>query len=105
VDTPTCFAILCLWNNTRKKQKTFKHYRNNLGSPFLTLFAFLHSEQSSTVFYSDEVSRVGTFFSDIHRNYVIYDSIPPSLIEAVVSAEDANFLGFKTELSQYLSMS
>ncbi|MDR0515906.1 MAG: penicillin-binding protein [Fibromonadaceae bacterium] len=45
----------------------------------------------SRVFYSDGVSVIGSFFDTNHRLYVPYDSIPQTLIDAIVSAEDANF--------------
>jgi membrane peptidoglycan carboxypeptidase len=49
----------------------------------------LHGE--SRVFYSDGTSVIGSFFDTNHRLYVPYDSIPQTLIDAIVSAEDANF--------------
>jgi membrane peptidoglycan carboxypeptidase len=45
----------------------------------------------SRVFYSDGVSVVGSFFDTNHRLYVPYDSIPQTLVDAIVSAEDAHF--------------
>ncbi|MBF0432677.1 MAG: transglycosylase domain-containing protein, partial [Fibrobacteria bacterium] len=47
--------------------------------------------KESTVYYRDKKSRIGTFFEDIHRDYISYDSIPTTLIHAVTSAEDKNF--------------
>jgi len=49
----------------------------------------LHGE--SRVFYSDGVTVIGSFFDTNHRLYVPYDSIPQTLIDAIVSAEDAKF--------------
>ncbi|MDR2581181.1 MAG: penicillin-binding protein [Fibromonadaceae bacterium] len=43
------------------------------------------------VFYSDGVSVVGSFFDTNRRLYVPYDSIPQTLIDAIISAEDAKF--------------
>ncbi len=47
--------------------------------------------RESTVYFSDRKTRVGTFFTDLHRDYVPYDSIPIVLINAVVAAEDKNY--------------
>ena len=47
--------------------------------------------KESVVYYSNEEDRVGTFFQGLHREYIPYSSIPPLLIDAVVSAEDKNF--------------
>jgi len=49
----------------------------------------LHGE--SRVFYSDGTTIIGSFFDTNHRLYVPYDSIPQTLIDAIVSAEDAAF--------------
>jgi penicillin-binding protein 1A len=51
--------------------------------------------KESTVFYSDGKTKVGTFFEGQHRDYVPYDSIPPLLVQALVSAEDHNFFTHK----------
>jgi len=45
----------------------------------------------SRVLYSDGVSVIGAFFDINHRLYVPYDSIPQTLIDAIVSAEDSKF--------------
>ncbi|GHV15428.1 hypothetical protein AGMMS49938_13640 [Fibrobacterales bacterium] len=45
----------------------------------------------SRVFYRDGNSVIGSFFDTNHRLYVPYDSIPQGLIDAIVSAEDADF--------------
>jgi len=45
----------------------------------------------SRVFYSDGVSVLGSFFDTNHRLYVPYDSIPQTLVDAIVSAEDSRF--------------
>jgi len=34
---------------------------------------------------------MGTFFQDTHRDYIVFDSIPEQLVQAIVSAEDKNF--------------
>ncbi len=47
--------------------------------------------RESVVYYSDGQTKVGTFFTGAHRDYVPHDSIPPRIIEALVSAEDRNF--------------
>src|SRR3954462_11312388 len=47
--------------------------------------------KESTVFYSDGKTKVGTFFEGQHRDYVPYDSIPKTIIEALVAAEDHNY--------------
>jgi len=43
------------------------------------------------VFYSDGATVIGSFFDTNHRLYVPYDSIPQTLIDAIVSAEDSKF--------------
>ncbi|MDR2594890.1 MAG: penicillin-binding protein [Fibromonadaceae bacterium] len=45
----------------------------------------------SRVLYSDGVSVIGAFFDINHRLYVPYDSIPQTLVDAIVSAEDSKF--------------
>ena len=45
----------------------------------------------SRVFYSDGTTVIGSFFDTNHRLYVPYDSIPQSLVDAIVSSEDARF--------------
>src|SRR5687768_16080648 len=47
--------------------------------------------KESTVYFSDGKTKVGTFFEGQHRDYVPYDSIPPILIDALVSAEDHGY--------------
>src|SRR6266849_9687316 len=47
--------------------------------------------RESVVYYADGQTMVGTFFAGAHRDYVPYDSIPPNLVEALVSAEDHNY--------------
>jgi penicillin-binding protein 1A len=47
--------------------------------------------KESTVYYSDGKSKVGTFFEGQHRDYVPYDSIPKTIIEALVAAEDHHY--------------
>jgi membrane peptidoglycan carboxypeptidase len=55
--------------------------------------AILSSE--SNVFYKDGKNKFGAFFNEDHRFYVKYDSLPQSLIDAVVAAEDANFFAHR----------
>jgi membrane peptidoglycan carboxypeptidase len=45
----------------------------------------------SRVLYSDGASVIGAFFDVNHRLYLPYDSIPQTLIDAIVSAEDSKF--------------
>jgi len=45
----------------------------------------------SRVFYSDGTTVIGSFFDTNHRLYVPFDSIPQTLIDAIVSAEDSRF--------------
>jgi penicillin-binding protein 1A len=47
--------------------------------------------KESTVYFADGKTKVGTFFEGQHRDYVPYDSIPKTIIEALVAAEDHNF--------------
>jgi len=49
----------------------------------------------SRVLYSDGATVIGSFFDTNHRLYVPYDSIPQTLIDAIVSAEDAKFWDHK----------
>ncbi len=57
------------------------------------IMAILSKE--STVYFSDGKTKVGTFYEGQHRDYVPYDSIPPILVQALVSAEDHNFFEHK----------
>jgi len=43
------------------------------------------------VFYRDGKTLHGAFFDANHRVYVPYDQIPPSIVNALVAAEDANY--------------
>ncbi len=47
--------------------------------------------KETVVYYSDGKTVMGSFFEDIHRDYVPFDSIPKTMIQAVISAEDKNF--------------
>ncbi len=47
--------------------------------------------RESVVYYSDEQTPMGSFFEGLHRDYVIYDSIPRYIIQALTAAEDKNF--------------
>lgn len=47
--------------------------------------------QESPVYYSDEETRIGVFFSDEHREYVPFEEIPPAYVVAIVAAEDGGF--------------
>lgn len=47
--------------------------------------------QESPVFYSDNVTKLGVFFDEAHRQYVRYDEIPGDFVDALVAAEDNRF--------------
>jgi penicillin-binding protein 1A len=47
--------------------------------------------KESTVYYSDGKTKVGTFFEGQHRDYVPFDSIPRTIVDALVAAEDHNY--------------
>ncbi|MEN8199868.1 MAG: transglycosylase domain-containing protein, partial [Thermodesulfobacteriota bacterium] len=47
--------------------------------------------KESPVFYSDGVSPLGVFFADAHRQYVDYEQIPQTFIDAIVASEDNRF--------------
>ena len=47
--------------------------------------------RESVVLYSDGKTKVGTFFEGAHRDYVVFDSIPRPIVDALVAAEDHNF--------------
>lgn len=47
--------------------------------------------RESPVFYSDGVSPLGAFFSEARRQYVEYQEIPESFVNALVAAEDNRF--------------
>jgi membrane peptidoglycan carboxypeptidase len=49
------------------------------------------SWQNSTVFYSDGTTPIGTF-GDIHRQVLTYNQIPKVVDDAVMAAEDRNFM-------------
>ncbi len=65
--------------------------RQNPGNTFTREGIMQILSRESTVYFSDGKNKVGTFFEGQHRDYVPYDSIPPALIDALVSAEDAQF--------------
>ncbi|PIE64970.1 MAG: glycosyl transferase family 51 [Desulfobacterales bacterium] len=47
--------------------------------------------KESPVYYHDGVSPLGVFFADAHRQYVEYQQIPASFINALIAAEDNRF--------------
>src|SRR5262245_21829516 len=47
--------------------------------------------RESVVYYADGKTPVGTFFADAHLDYVPFDSIPNTLVDALVAAEDRNY--------------
>lgn len=47
--------------------------------------------QESPVFYSDNVTKLGVFFDQAHRQYVRYGEIPGNFVNALVAAEDNRF--------------
>jgi len=47
--------------------------------------------KESPVFYSDAQTPLGVFFDDAHRQYVSYEQIPKSFVNALVASEDNRF--------------
>jgi membrane peptidoglycan carboxypeptidase len=47
--------------------------------------------RESPVYYSDGETPLGVFFNEAHRQYVDYQDIPESFINAIVAAEDNRF--------------
>jgi penicillin-binding protein 1A len=47
--------------------------------------------KESPVLYSDGVTPLGVFFDDAHRQYVSYEQIPESFVNALVASEDNRF--------------
>ena len=47
--------------------------------------------QEAPVYYRDGTTRLGVFFSEEHRQYVPYESIPDDFVNALVAAEDQDF--------------
>ncbi len=47
--------------------------------------------RESVVYYADGKTPVGNFFADAHRDYVPFDSIPRTIVDALVAAEDRNY--------------
>ncbi len=47
--------------------------------------------QESPVFYNDNVTKLGVFFDQSHRQYVNYAEIPSDFVNALVAAEDNRF--------------
>jgi membrane peptidoglycan carboxypeptidase len=45
----------------------------------------------SPVYYSDGQNKIGVFFQEAHRQYIQYDEIPKTFVNAIVAAEDNNF--------------
>ncbi|WP_136805720.1 transglycosylase domain-containing protein [Desulfosediminicola flagellatus] len=47
--------------------------------------------KESPVFYRDNVTKLGVFFDQAHRQYVRYGDIPVSFVDALIAAEDNSF--------------
>ena len=47
--------------------------------------------KESPVFYNDGQTALGVFFADAHRQYIEYDEIPKTFIDALVASEDNRF--------------
>ncbi len=47
--------------------------------------------KESPVFYNDNLTQLGVFFSENHRQYVSYEDIPENFVNALVAAEDNRF--------------
>ena len=43
------------------------------------------------VYYGDGSTRLGVFFAEEHRQYVLYDDIPRCFVDALVAAEDQDY--------------
>jgi penicillin-binding protein 1A len=48
-------------------------------------------KEETSIFYLDEETRIGSIFDSGHRQYVPFNEIPESLINAIIAAEDKNF--------------
>ena len=46
----------------------------------------------SPVYYRDGQNKIGVFFQEAHRQYIQYDEIPEDFVNAIIAAEDNNFL-------------
>ena len=47
--------------------------------------------KESPVLYSDGVTPLGVFFDDAHRQYVTWEEIPETFVNALVASEDSRF--------------
>ena len=47
--------------------------------------------KESQVYYSDGTTKLGVFFDTAHRQYVAYEEIPKSFVNALVASEDERF--------------
>ena len=47
--------------------------------------------RESPVYYRDGKEKIGVLFQNIHRQYVAYDQIPKSFVNAITAAEDDQF--------------
>ncbi len=47
--------------------------------------------KESPVFYSDGQTKIGVFFDNAHRQYVLYSDIPKNFVNAMVASEDNRF--------------
>ncbi len=47
--------------------------------------------KESPVFYNDGITPLGVFFADAHRQYIEYENIPETFIDALIAAEDNRF--------------
>jgi len=45
----------------------------------------------SPVYYRDGINKIGVFFQNDHRQYIPYELIPRSFVNAIVASEDRNF--------------
>ncbi len=47
--------------------------------------------KESEVYYSDGITKLGVFFDTAHRQYVTFDEIPKTFVNALVASEDERF--------------
>ncbi|MCL7488354.1 MAG: transglycosylase domain-containing protein [Desulfobulbaceae bacterium] len=47
--------------------------------------------RESPVFYRDGVGKIGVLFHEAHRQYIPFQQIPTSFVNAIIAAEDAQF--------------
>ncbi len=47
--------------------------------------------EETQIFYTDDVTPIGSFFDNSHRRYIPFSEIPAHMVHALVASEDKNF--------------